>query len=135
MLLDHKDIVNYIINNYNDAGKIIEAGIGREGSLFQELEDRLPETLLLAIDKNKGEDKMIIDDVMDPYMDLYEDADLIYSIRPNPEMVDPLMDIAQSVGADLLIRPFGLDSCSKPSSMRLLNHGKAVLWEWRKDLP
>ncbi|RMF91804.1 MAG: hypothetical protein D6733_00145 [Methanobacteriota archaeon] len=129
MLPDHKDIAGYILSNYGDAGKIVEVGIGAEDSLFRELARKKGlEVLATDIAPIAGAYR---DDAREPDMAIYRGADLIYSIRPPPELIPHLERIADHVGASLLIRPLSTDSCCKPPSMRLVNHGKAVLWEKR----
>lgn len=127
MLADHEDLVRYIMSNYSNAGKIVEVGIGAERAVYDELKERLRDCEIIATDTARG-GGIHHDDILDPDMEIYKGADLIYSIRPNPELVPSLLKLAAENRADLLIRPLSTDSCHKPPSMTLVNHGKAVMW-------
>jgi uncharacterized UPF0146 family protein len=126
MLPDTFDLVKYIIENYQGARKIVEVGIGREPSFYRALKDEA-EFDVIATDISEVRDTLK-DDILKPDLTIYRGADLLYSIRPNPELIPFLQRIAMEVNADLLIRPLSHDSCHMPSSMRLVNSGKAVFW-------
>ncbi len=127
MLPDHDDIVSYILSNYKSAKKLVEVGVGGETSVYLDLKNKSGiEVLATDITRAEG---TIFDDLMLPKIGIYKGADLIYSIRPNPELLTNLRRVAEEVGASLLVRPLGSESCPKPNSMRLVNFGKAVLWE------
>lgn len=49
------------------------------------------------------------DDIWAPVIALYTGADVIYSIRPGPEMIPPLMAVARRVDADLLVYHLGFE--------------------------
>jgi hypothetical protein len=49
--------------------------------------------------------KVIVDDITGPEMSLYCDVDLIYSMRPPPELIPYMMRLAETVSADLIIKP------------------------------
>ncbi len=127
MLPDHDDIVSYILSNYKSAKKLVEVGVGGETSVYLDLKNKSGiEVLATDITRAEG---TIFDDLMLPKIGIYKGADLIYSIRPNPELLTNLRRVAEEVGASLLVRPLSSDSCHKPKSMTLVNFGKAVLWE------
>ncbi len=125
MLADTPDIVRYIYANYSGAEKIVEIGIGSEDSVYRTLKREMDAEILAVDIQPSGE--TIFDDIFEPDLNQYQGASLIYSIRPNPELISALRKIAQAVGANLLIRPLSTDSFHKPESMKLVNFGKAVL--------
>jgi uncharacterized UPF0146 family protein len=138
MLADSEDVTSYINTYYFGAKKIVEVGIGGEEVVYLELKKN-PKREVLAVDiTSHGE--VAYDDVIDPDLEIYQGADLIYSVRadliysvrPPPEIIPYLQLIASAVEANLLIRPLSTDSCAKPVSMRLVNFGKAVLWEEKR---
>jgi uncharacterized UPF0146 family protein len=130
MLADSEDVTSYINTYYFGAKKIVEVGIGGEEVVYLELKKN-PKREVLAVDITPhGE--VAYDDVIDPDLEIYQGADLIYSVRPPPEIIPYLQLIASAVEANLLIRPLSTDSCAKPVSMRLVNFGKAVLWEEKR---
>jgi uncharacterized UPF0146 family protein len=130
MLPDTPDIVQYITANYRDAGKIVEIGIGAEDSVYKALK-KVIDAEIIAVDVQPSSE-IRFDDVFKPEREKYRSASLIYTIRPNPEIIPRIQKIAQAAGADLLIRPLSTDSCHKPKSMKLVNFGKAVLWEEKR---
>jgi uncharacterized UPF0146 family protein len=127
MIHDYREIATYIRANYPGAKKIVEVGIGGENAVFQELK-KTPGLEVVATDISPLEEASY-DNVLEPNISLYKGSDLIYSVRPPPELIPQLGRIAKAVGANLLIRPLSTDSCHKPPSMSLVNFGKAVIWE------
>jgi uncharacterized UPF0146 family protein len=130
MLTDFEDLVYYINTFYPETKKIVEVGIGGEDAVYLELKKN-PKWEVLAVDIIP-QGKTSYGDVIDPDMEIYQGADLIYSLRPPPEIIPHLQLIASAVEANLLIRPLSTDSCTKPVSMRLVNFGRAVMWEEKK---
>ena len=125
MLQDASDIVEYILNRYPGAKKVVEVGIGMDDSVYREL--KLQGLTVVATDIEPIE-HVVIDDILTPKMAIYGGVGLIYSIRPNPELIEPLRKIAEEVGASLIIRPLNTDASHKPTDMKLVNYKKAVLW-------
>jgi uncharacterized UPF0146 family protein len=130
MISDYKDISSFIISNYPHANKIVEIGIGKEDSVFLELKKIFGERVLATdLDSEKGD---LIDDITEPNLPIYHGANLIYSVRPPPELIPYLRRIACDVGADLLIRPMSTDACAKQATMELVNYKKALLWSEKR---
>ncbi len=130
MLDDEEDILRYITTNYQGKAKIIEIGVGREDNVYRGLKKTgAYEVSATDLIPDEG---ITYDDALEPNLNIYYGVDLIYSIRPPPELIFGLQNIASKVGADLLIRPLSTDSCHKPKSMKLVNFGKAVLWEEKR---
>lgn len=126
MLTDYKDFAEYIARNYPGARKIVEVGVGRELSVVEELRNKTRAEVVAVDIEALAEVK---DDVTRPRIEVYRRADLIYSIRPNPELYPYLIDIAHRVGADLIIRPFTLDS--PPVGGKLVNYKKSTFYLFR----
>lgn len=126
MLQDYKDFAEYIIKNYPHARKIVEVGVGKEFSVCEELKRNLKNTEILATDVQASMGA-VSDDASSPRMEMYKDADLIYSIRPPPELYEYIEKLAREIGADLLIRPLSSDFV-KPRNAKLVNHGKASFY-------
>jgi hypothetical protein len=126
MLPDYKDFAEYIARRYGGAGRIVEVGVGREFSVIRELRDRGIDVAAVDI---LGEGALA-DDVTHPRMEVYRGAELIYAVRPNPELYPFLKDIARRVGADLIIRPFTLDP--RPEGGELVNYKKSSFYLFRR---
>ncbi len=104
-----KKIAHWISSNYSSADKVIEVGVGETPTVLEELCRKLSRCNLLATDieeKHVPENvEFYLDDIQDPDRAIYQDADLIYSIRLPTELYRPLREIADEVEADILIKP------------------------------
>jgi uncharacterized UPF0146 family protein len=75
--------------------------------------------------------RVVIDDVTSPDSALYNGIDLIYSMRPPPELVPYMKRLAEVIPADLIIKPL---SSEYPEGFRLMrNEGTPFfVWKWGK---
>jgi uncharacterized UPF0146 family protein len=121
---DYKDFAEYILGNYNDV-PIVEIGIGTDFRVFEELKKNGAD--VRAIDIGPHTDNVIKDDVLDPDMEIYEGCGLIYSIRPPPELIPYIAEVAKNVGANLLVRPLTIDSA--PENGELKNYKSAIFYK------
>jgi uncharacterized UPF0146 family protein len=71
--------------------------------------------------------RVFVDDVTGPDISLYRCVDLIYSMRPPPELVPYMMRLAEMVSADLIIKPLSADYVEGLSLMRC---GDIVFFIW-----
>ncbi len=126
MLPDCKDIASYIASAKHKSKKLIEVGMGKETSVYKELVQGY-NLNVIAVDLNPSQEGLQ-DDALNPRLEIYGGAEIIYSIRPPPELIPGLQELSKKVGAKLIIRPLLTDSCCKPEGMQLINHGRAVLW-------
>jgi hypothetical protein len=111
-------IAEYILRHY--AGKVVEVGIGHYPSIALILSEKLD---VVATDSREvrvpSKIRFFVDDIFEPDLGIYQNASLIYSIRPPPELYKPLVSLAEKVGADCLIRPFANEA---PDGGRLVNY-------------
>lgn len=70
---------------------------------------------------------VVIDDVTAPDVTLYEGVEVIYSVRPPPELVPYLKQLCEKVSADLIVKPL---SGEFPSGGRLTGSGNAGFFLW-----
>ncbi len=122
-----KDFTQYIINNYSNADKIVEVGAGKFHMVASILEENLNSTIVMT-DIKPSHEKIIKDDIVNPDLKIYNGSSLIYSVRPQPELMPHLMIIAEKTGADLIIKPFSTDSVNS-SKMKLINYKKATFFK------
>ena len=107
-------------------GKAVELGIGFQTKVALKLKELGYE--VLAVDWNEkaveNARKMGIkaerDDFFRPRLELYKNAVLLYSIRPTPEIMRPIVRISDLVSVPLVILPLSGDSV--PRGLRLINH-------------
>jgi uncharacterized UPF0146 family protein len=133
-----EQIVDWIKQNYGDAGKIIEIGVGHRIDVAEQISIALPRTEVLVTDTNEslvrsrmiGRVRAVADDVMFPSLNLYEGASLIYSLHPPGEIVQALEKLANGIGADLLIVPISDERHDLPQDRwrELVVRGRILGW-------
>lgn len=69
--------------------------------------------------------KVIVDDITSPVLSLYDGIDLIYSMRPPPELVPYMAMLAKKIFADLIIKPL---SSEYIDGYRLMCHGNTTFF-------
>jgi len=114
---EFRTIAEYVSKNYPSASKIVEVGVGRMPDVALWLSKMLSACQVVVTDVAEppplpGRVKFVRDDITEPNLSIYDGADLIYAIRPPPELHPYLMKVAQKVGADLLIKPLTGESMS-----------------------
>ena len=111
--------IAYLISKlYPRARKIIEVGVGRSPYTLLQLRSLLPNVEIVATDidqevvreLNGMGVKSLVDDIFEPDEEVYEGADLIYSIRPPFELIPRLAELGSRIGADILIIPLSEDA-------------------------
>lgn len=101
-------IGRFIAGNYVHA---VEAGIGRntEAAAIIDGAGRLLRTT--DIKDLAGEaPRFVADDLFSPDLSLYQEADVIYAIRPAIEMIPPLIALAERVNCDLVVYHLGFET-------------------------
>jgi uncharacterized UPF0146 family protein len=108
-----EQLVDWIKQNYSDARKIVEVGVGYRINVAEQISEALPRAEVLVTDTNEsslrsrkpGRIRAVADDVMFPSLNLYQGASLIYSLHPPGEILSALEKLANGIGADLLVVP------------------------------
>ena len=119
--MDH--VAEYITQNYT--GKTVEVGVGKTKKTALELRKN-PDIELTTTDTNPETDPDVIDDITQPNIEVYHGAELLYSIRPPPEIHTPLQEVAEKIESDLLITPLGNEAT--PIEHRVINHGGRAMY-------
>jgi len=98
--------------------RVVEVGIGRERSVAAGL--ARAGVTVTATDIRRQEMPpdvaFVVDDVTAPERPLYADAEAIYGLNLPPELHRPALELAGSVGADLLFTTLGGDPPTVPVS-------------------
>jgi uncharacterized UPF0146 family protein len=133
-----EELVDWIKQNYSDARKIIEIGVGHRIDVAQQVSEALPRAEILVTDTNEqlvrsrkpGRIRAIADDVMFPSLNLYQGASLIYSLHPPGEILHALEKLAIGIGADLLVVPISDERHDLPQDTwrELVVRGRIVGW-------
>lgn len=111
------EIAKLISKLYPNAKKIIEIGVGKSPYTAIQLKMLLPEAEIIVSDVNQEALRfasrlnlnVVYDDVNNPNLEIYKNADVIYSIRPSFELIPQLEHLGRSVEADILVAPLSED--------------------------
>lgn len=134
---NYKDFVEYVRKNYSGARKIVEVGVGKDTRVLEGIA-KGGEGEIFGTDIEpaaEGDVVVLKDDLLEPKLELYSDSALIYSIRPPPELLPYIEELAYVVGADLIIRPLVTDNveeCSFFKSRKLVNYKGAAFYLFRR---
>ena len=124
-------ILKLAIENSEKTGKktkIVEIGIGKFHTISENL-SKNENIELIMTDIDPANENIIKDDVFNPNMDLYENVDIIFSIRPPAELQEAIMKIRDKVNATLIIKPlFNEDLNMKTQKMKLKNYNRASFY-------
>lgn len=123
-----KDFSEYIITNYKDASKIVEVGMGNFPRVALTLQEHLNMDIIMT-DIKPYHPTVTVDDINDPDLEIYKGASLIYSIRPPEELQKPIKTVADTVGADIIIKPFLTESFLNDKKFKLINYKTAIFYK------
>ena len=128
-------ILKLAIENSEKTGKktkIVEIGAGK----FQTISKNLSENEnidIIMTDIDPANENIIKDDVFNPNMNIYKDADILFSIRPPAELQEAIMKIRDEVDATLIIKPlFNEDLNMKTKKMKLRNYNRASFYIYER---
>jgi len=135
------DLSQYIINLAMEKSKrtgrntkIVEIGVGR----FQSISNRLQENENIEVimtDINPSNENVVKDDIFNPNMRLYENTDIMFSIRPPAEIQKAIMDLRDELNCTLIIKPlFNEDLNIELKKMKLKNHGRASFYIYADEI-
>ncbi|MBO6104734.1 MAG: hypothetical protein J6O99_02395 [Methanobrevibacter sp.] len=128
-------ILKLAIENSEKTGKktkIVEIGAGKFQTISKNLsEDENIDIIMTDIDP--ANENIIKDDVFNPNMNIYKDADILFSIRPPAELQEAIMKIRDEVDATLIIKPlFNEDLNMKTKKMKLKNYNRASFYIYER---
>jgi uncharacterized UPF0146 family protein len=122
-----KDLASYITTQCTPSDKVVEVGAGKFLEVADNLQKHSKMNIILTDIKPSHKD-IVQDDVTQPNLRIYDGASIIYSIRPPMELHQSIMDLAQQIGAILIIKPLSGDSINTRQKMKLVNYKKAVFY-------
>ena len=112
--------------------KIVEIGVGKFQTISKNLSKNENIDLIMT-DINPANENIMKDDVFNPDMSIYEDVDILFSIRPPGELQEAIMKIRDEVNATLIIKPlFNEDLNIKTQKMKLKNYNRASFYIYEK---
>ena len=124
-----QDFAEYILNEVGDEDvKIAEIGIGKFNMIAKTISARENITLIKT-DILPADESVIRDDITNPDLHIYEGVDLIYSIRPPSELQPHLVNLAQKINCQLIIKPLTNEDLNTPGvKMKLKNFNRASFY-------
>ena len=102
------DFIEYLTKHYSNSPLIVEVGVGNFLKVALYLKNHLKVNIVMT-DIKPSHDQIILDDIRQPDLKIYKDAGLIYALRPPEELHPYLVNLSDSVGADLIIKPLSTD--------------------------
>ena len=123
------DFTEYILNKVGkNPAKIAEIGVGKYDKIAERLSDNKNITVIKT-DISPKDSSIIKDDITNPNLELYENVDLIYSIRPPSELHPYLVNLADKIHCQLIIKPLTNEDLNTPGTkMKLKNFKKASFY-------
>jgi uncharacterized UPF0146 family protein len=70
--------------------------------------------------------KVVMDDITVPAISVYTDIDILYSLRPPPELVPYMVRLARTLSSDLIVKSLA----SEYPDGQLINHGNTTFFLW-----
>ena len=128
------NFTEYIINNYKNSGKIVEVGVGKILEPSDILKEELPDTEIKLVDIYPSNDTIIKDDITNPTSIIYEDADLIYSIRPPEELQKDIVNLGLKFDSDIIIKPLFTEEINYnlQSKLKLVNYKRTAFYVYNR---
>ena len=129
------NFTEYIINNYKNSNKIVEVGVGQVLMPSDILKNQLPKCDIKLVDIYPANDNVIQDDINNPTDDIYNHADLIYSIRPPEELQKPIMNLGIKYDANIIIKPLFTEEINYnlQNKLKLVNYKRTAFYEYKRN--
>lgn len=124
-----QDFTDYILSKTeNRQVKIAEIGVGKFDSVAESLNEK-DNITVIKVDIAPDNPTVVRDDITQPDLSLYEDVDIIYSIRPPSELQPYLVKLAEKTGVQLIIKPLTNEDLNTGRvKMKLKNYGKSSFY-------
>jgi uncharacterized protein len=107
-----EELVDFIAGRYSNAAEI---GIGHFPDVAFALLDKGINVFTTDIHPfHYAGLHVVVDDITSPDLSLYDGIDLLYSMRPPPELIPYMTSLAEKISADLILKPLSdeyIDGC------------------------
>lgn len=108
--------------------KIVEIAVGKFDGVYQYLK-RNENIEIIKTDISPDDDGVIKDDITNPNLELYKNADIIYSIRPPSELQPHIEKLSQKVKGTFIIKPLCNEDLNiRSKKAKLKNYKKASFY-------
>jgi len=136
-----ESFVRFIKQNYRNARKIVEVGVGHRIDVALMVKLSIPDAEVIVTDKDESwvrsrktkRVRAVADDVMYPSLPIYQGASLIYSLHPPLEIIPALQALARNVSADLLVVPVAdeREALHQDNWESVVVDGRVVAWKMK----
>ncbi|HVO85049.1 MAG TPA: UPF0146 family protein [Syntrophobacteria bacterium] len=102
-------LIEYLSRRYR---RVVEVGIGTYSRVACALQNR--GLTVTATDINPraiAAVQVVRDDLWEPRLEVYLEAQAIYAIRPPPELLPPLRELAGRLAVDCIVKPLAGEPC------------------------
>ena len=130
-----ESFTEYIIDNYSNSQKIVEVGVGKVLEPFEILKKKLPTTEIKCVDIHPANETVLNDDITKPTDSIYENASLIYSIRPPEELQKDIVNLGLKYKSDIIIKPLFTEEINYnlQTKFKLVNYKKNVFYVYKRE--
>ena len=119
-----KGLVDYIADRYAAAAEI---GVGHFPDVARALTQRGLSVFATDVEPFSHDGLTFLgDDITEPDTALYRHVDVLYAVRPPPELVPYMRRLARRIPADLIVKPLASDHVGG----RLIRHQGTVFFLW-----
>ncbi|MCX8172194.1 MAG: UPF0146 family protein [Archaeoglobaceae archaeon] len=119
-------LAEYIAERYE---KVAEIGIGNYKEVAEFLASRGVKVIATDIREVQSTVEFYVDDICNPKLEIYEGVELVYSIRPPPELYECIKGLAKKLNADCIIKPLFGDFADGP----LVNYKGLTFYLWKRN--
>lgn len=128
------NFTEYIVNNYKYSKKIVEVGVGKILEPSDILKEKLPNTEINLVDIHPSINTIIKDDITNPTDSIYEDANLIYSIRPPEELQKDIVNLGLKYNTDIIIKPLFTEEINYnlQTKLKLVNYKRHAFYVYKR---
>ncbi|MCS7144841.1 MAG: UPF0146 family protein [Archaeoglobaceae archaeon] len=119
-------LAEFIAERYK---KVAEIGIGNYNAIAEYLVSKGVKVIATDIREVQTKADFFIDDVQNPQIQLYRGVELVYSIRPPPELFKSIRELANKLNADCIIKPLFGDYADG----ELVNYKGLRFYIWKRN--
>lgn len=120
-------LAEFIADRYR---RVAEIGIGNYTKVAEYLVSRGVDVIATDVKPvTEKKLKFFVDDITSPNIKLYDNVELVYSIRPPPELFSFIKMLANRVNADCIIKPLYGDYADG----ELVNYKGLAFYIWRRS--
>ncbi|MEM2727039.1 MAG: UPF0146 family protein [Archaeoglobaceae archaeon] len=120
-------LAEFIAERYK---KVAEIGIGNYTTVAEYLSSKGVKVIATDIREVRAKIDFFIDDIRNPKIHLYGGVELVYSIRPPPELFESIRKLANQLKADCIIKPLFGDYADG----KLVNYRGLSFYLWKQNI-